>query len=441
MSYLLCLIEVVLIFCIMFALFPYKYTRDIKYRYIIGTMVLLEAVVVHSISGISLIERDFIYCITVIVMMQILLEGKWYTKLFFAMLSIFLFLACDIVVMNIFMLVTGKGISEILASSSYVWFAISAKIANIGAIGVAIYFFRPIKLEIERKYWVIVNFLVFFFLCILQSYMLINEKLNQIGINGYRVVLFWVVYFAVCTGIIYLFGELCIFYQKEQEKILVEMKASALEDEIAIQLDHEETVQCLRHDIKNHIQNIMYLVKDNSVEELESYINNMNLQLEKIDTTRYTKNTVIDIILNRKLKECNNQGISITIKTDTIGKLPLTEMDMSSILTNLLDNAIEANERLESNRFIDVEMYHFKGYYVLKVKNSYDGLLIKHKGTILTRKEEKLSHGYCIHIVKKLVKRYHGEIEIQEDGRVFMVAVILPCFEKRKRNMPIKQFF
>lgn len=410
----------------MFSIFPCKYTKSTKNKSITVVMIVVQTCIFRYFSGLSLVERDSIYILSVLLVMHLLLEGKWFIKLFFTLLCMFVYLVSDIVMMNVFTGITGFDITTILQSNYYIVLAVTAKIANIILISMLIRFFSTIKLEIEGKYWAIMNFLIAFFFVFLQCFMLINDMLYKIGIRGGEIVAFWSTYLLVCTCVIYLFGELCNFYQKEQEKLFAEMKAVALEEEIAIQLDFEETVQCLRHDMKNHMQNIMYLVKEKRTTELVNYIEDIHLEIERIDPKKYTNNPIVDIILNRKMKECYHKGIEMVVKTDALGKLPMTEMDMSSILTNLLDNAIEANEHIQQNKHIDVQMYHFKGYYVIKIKNSYDGLLVKHNGTMLTRKKDKLSHGYGIHIIKKLVRRYEGEVEFHQDKKTFMVAVMLP---------------
>lgn len=426
MSFILCLMEASLMFWMMFSIFPCKYRKTTRYKSIIAVMIVVQTCIFSYFSSLSLIERDSIYILSVLIVMQLLFEGKWFIKLYFILLCMYVYLVTDIVLMNAFTGITGCDIPTILNSNYYIVFAVTAKITNIMLVYMLIRFFSSIKLEIEGKYWTIMNFLTGFFLVFLQCFMLINDMLNKIGIREGQILAFWSTYLLVCTCVIYLFGELCKFYQKEQEKLFAEMKAVALEEEIAIQLDFEETVQYLRHDMKNHMQNIMYLVKEKRTTELVNYIEDIDLEIERIDPKKYTNNPIVDIILNRKMKECYHKGIEMVVKTDVLGKLPMTEMDMSSILTNLLDNAIEANEHIQKNKQIDVQMYHFKGYYVIKIKNSYDGLLVQHNGTMLTRKNDKLSHGYGIHIIKKLVQRYDGEVEFYQDKKTFMVAVMLP---------------
>ena len=99
--------------------------------------------------------------------------------------------------------------------------------------------------------------------------------------------------------------------------------------------------------------------------------------------------------------------------------------DMVVILGNLLDNAIEACERAEFPKYINLFMNYEKGCLILNVRNSFDKVINKEYGEFVTRKKDKSLHGLGLKNVKNTVGKYNGMIEFASDEKEFSVNIIL----------------
>lgn len=97
--------------------------------------------------------------------------------------------------------------------------------------------------------------------------------------------------------------------------------------------------------------------------------------------------------------------------------MTLNEKDICNIIGNLLDNAVEAaGDVEEEDKMVNVKIKMEGTNLLVVVKNHYSGQRKKKGSTYLTTKEEGKGHGLGLKIVEQVVKKYHGEMTIEDDG-------------------------
>ena len=107
----------------------------------------------------------------------------------------------------------------------------------------------------------------------------------------------------------------------------------------------------------------------------------------------------------------------------------MKEEDIVTLLVNLLDNAMEACEKLDTGRIIRLKMILEDGELTLSVKNPFAGAL-KRKGNIfLTTKEESAGHGIGLLNVNEVVHRYGGTCVVKEEDGWFCFSAVIPAAE------------
>ena len=104
-------------------------------------------------------------------------------------------------------------------------------------------------------------------------------------------------------------------------------------------------------------------------------------------------------------------------------------MDLCSILSNLLDNAIEACCKLEYSRYINLEMLIFKNQFNIKIINSSNGDYKMENGKFKTTKRGDL-HGIGIGHIKSIVENYGGIYDIKPESEVFTTHISIPLAQK-----------
>lgn len=183
-------------------------------------------------------------------------------------------------------------------------------------------------------------------------------------------------------------------------------------------------IRSYRHDYRNHINNMKIQFSEKNYEKIESYLNQLAGELDEIDTVIKTGNVMADAILNSKLSVAEKMNIKLNVKAGIPDNLPLTDVELCSILGNMLDNAIEANQQLvEEKRFIRVYIGKLKGQFYLSIQNASGQ--IKRKGTkyFSTKKGE---HGYGLIRIDRIVKKYGGYVNRQNEDGIFATEIMIP---------------
>ena len=178
-----------------------------------------------------------------------------------------------------------------------------------------------------------------------------------------------------------------------------------------------------RHDYRNHIQNMKNrLDSDNG--ELEQYLDDLADDLTQADTSIKTGNVMADAVLNSKLSVAEQKGIRLNVKAHIPSGVTITDVELCSILGNLLDNAMEACEKLPYDaRFIRVYIDKFKGQFYLSVQNSSPAVQ-RDKGIFHTTKSG--THGFGLFRIDRIAKKYGGYVNRQYEDGVFATELLLP---------------
>lgn len=182
-----------------------------------------------------------------------------------------------------------------------------------------------------------------------------------------------------------------------------------------------------RHDYHNHIQTMKAHLAMGNLEELSDYLDHLDTDLTTVDTVIKTGNVMIDAILNSKISLAKARGIFIDAKAIVPKNISMSEVDLSLIIGNLLDNAMEACMKIEEpeKRFIRVYIDILKGQLYIYVMNSIDEELKRSGKTYISTKNSRY-HGFGLMRMDKVVEKYHGYLERQDEEGVFATEVMLP---------------
>lgn len=194
--------------------------------------------------------------------------------------------------------------------------------------------------------------------------------------------------------------------------------------------DKYKEISKIRHDTKNQLQTIKYLIAGGEKSKADSMVAELDNYLDSTKTVQYCDNAVINAVLTLKLNEkCSNINTKILVK-DT-ESIPLSEYEECSLFSNLFDNAIESCEKIEdeSKRFIEIKSAEKSGFFILKVSNTYLKMPEKKKnGKYETSKKEK-GHGYGMTIIDEIVKKYNGIYDTYEKNDMFISQISIPTIK------------
>lgn len=260
--------------------------------------------------------------------------------------------------------------------------------------------------------------IMFVFIIFAQNKMLDHKKF----------VLFFVIYMLMTVANIFLINVIINIIVKNSklkyEGLIVEEKIGSQYKYYNTLKENQEKVRKLSHDINNHIM----CMESMNGEEREKYKKKI---YEELDYNRNRINSgsmILDIILSEKYKECKKYGINFKYDIEFNVLKDMESVDICSIFSNILDNAVEACQKVEpGNRFITIKGKIAKNYFVIKAENSKVGEIKKdEKGNLETSKEDKTRHGLGTKIVEESVEKYGGNIEYYDEEDKFRVVILIP---------------
>lgn len=230
-----------------------------------------------------------------------------------------------------------------------------------------------------------------------------------------------------------LWQRLKLLQEERQQHFVREQQAEAIQKRLREAETFYENIRRVRHEMRNHMANIRGLAASRSYEEMERYMERLDETMKAVGGPYLTGSAVIDVILNDRHRRATGSGISFRAEfswkeTDTI---PV--FDAGIILSNLLDNALEACERLEGReRYVRLSLLRKEQFLLILVENSFDGQVVREKGSGRLKSSRPAvsaggtgEHGIGLENVRRIAERYLGGMEIRTEEKVFLVTVML----------------
>ena len=233
---------------------------------------------------------------------------------------------------------------------------------------------------------------------------------------------------ACCTLVVVTLMQIVVLSQNAHIKKLNDM----YKEHMALQkqyyehmlLQYEE-LRKFRHDVKNHMLalNSMCTSEDNS--QIKKYLSQLTNEVSSKKPVEYTGNRELDAVIAPFVLEAESKNIKVQFKGRVSVDVAIDMFDMCTIISNLLNNAIEACEKIqEDKRIIEFEIAGYNSQIFISVRNSYDmESIINQKQKFITTKEDKLNHGIGLENVRKTVKKYDGDMRISQENEKFIVSI------------------
>ena len=201
-------------------------------------------------------------------------------------------------------------------------------------------------------------------------------------------------------------------YYENQVKVLEQQANIQYEYYLAQAKKYDKTVQIL-HDVKKHIKAIEDLYTSDQESMAGEYANKIGDLLKPLIPVRYTENPILNILLTDKETIMKDKGISMEIKIDNVSLDFVEPIDVTTIFGNLLDNAIEAAEKAEGEKYVYIKIGSRRQMIIISIENSCDD--VKWKNDIPISKKGK-GRGIGLLNVRSSIDKYDGSLKLKQEN-------------------------
>ena len=216
------------------------------------------------------------------------------------------------------------------------------------------------------------------------------------------------------------------FFSKQIDKRIAAYQRELIETHYREVENMYRQIRGWRHDYRNHIQMMKVLAANGDMDALKVYLDELDTDLNTVDTVVKTGNPMADAILNSKISLARSRNIPTQVDAHIPVKLKMSELDLCCIIGNLFDNAMEASMALsEEKRMIRVYM-DMKGtqLYISFTNFTAAKKLNKVGKGFKTSKGE--GHGFGLVRIDDIVSRYDGYLSRNSEDGAFTTEILIP---------------
>ena len=223
-----------------------------------------------------------------------------------------------------------------------------------------------------------------------------------------------------------------MLYRQIVQKAELEADNEILEKQILIQKEHYTALQENQKQLKEIKQDLLEKMNVSHPEvftdeqSTRAYINELISKSDKLNDLEFCQNKIVDAILYNKFLIAKSSDIQTRSEVILPEQLEIDALDLMRLLTNLLDNAIEACGKLEENkRFLSISGQVRAGFVIFKIENSKPANQVIDFDHPQTTKADKSQHGLGISIIKDVINHYHGNYSIDNETDKVTINITL----------------
>lgn len=193
-----------------------------------------------------------------------------------------------------------------------------------------------------------------------------------------------------------------------------------------IEMNEKNTeLRKFRHDTKNLLLALGTLIKEGKYDQASEYIDKMQETIGAGKIKMFeTGNFIADALLESKAKTASSAGIAMSVD----GNIPsgkIEDVDLVILISNLLDNAIEAAAKVTGEKEIGIKSILKENIWILNVKNPCDMEVIIKDNRIETTRDDKESHGFGLANIESITRKYEGKLELSCENKEFIARAVL----------------
>ena len=233
------------------------------------------------------------------------------------------------------------------------------------------------------------------------------------------------------VAVIILFYIFTKYSQLQEQKMLLEISQTKYDErknwhdkQESIEKGYKEKI----HDIKYYLKQIGIYLQEGKDDKIQEVLDSLQIGIHKEEEKIICANHFLNILLGDFKRGAEKEKVPTEMFVEGGFKVEFVqEIDITSLLGNLLDNALEAAKKCKKGKiWVYLYMQNDGEFVVFRIKNTYNGAIIQNGEQFMTTKEEKSFHGIGLRNVNRIVETYSGDIYRNFDGKIFETMIVLP---------------
>lgn len=228
-----------------------------------------------------------------------------------------------------------------------------------------------------------------------------------------------------------------LFLQKYQDEITNNYDDRILHKQIdnimeiyELKEKNENELRVLRHDMKHILVSISTLINNNQLDEAKQIINSYNIAVENTKQKKFCTNLIINAVLEYYNQQCINNKINFKTKiNDFEGLLNIPINEIIVVISNCLDNAINASIKIPRNRYINFIFINNNDRLIMQIKNKFDGNITLDLNNMPTNEHEK--HGFGTKSIELFAKRHNITLDYNITKTTFEITFLFNTISKK----------
>ncbi len=416
--------EITLAFALLNAMFEPKYASKWPLRL---SYILLLAAVFSSSARLTVISvKTAVEILLVFLVSLLVFRGRLSIKVFYNLIfSTVLFLsdllsacALSFLPQELFLFPTGDILHRLLE-------IVLPKMILFLFVMLLMVFISRQKKNISLRYWVMLTSVPLTTIVTLTVFQYYSAKLpGEAYMQEYI--------FVAIIGLVFINIMVFTLFARLQSQLEMRGQYELLEQQMALQKESirrmEEAythMRELRHDLNNHLLCMNTLIEQGEYEALKQYLKAMTATVEERSYVAISGNSAVDAILNEKLIAAQKQQINTSFDVCDLHSTKVQPMDLCIALSNALDNAIEACEKIPdpTGRYLRLRIQQEENFLVLSVANPVVAPPRKFGSLYRTEKADRERHGFGLRSIRTTLKKYHGELITRCEDQVFTIVI------------------
>lgn len=348
-------------------------------------------------------------------------EGKFAEKCFFSIIFDALWMLTETMVGNLLMIYC-----EVIAESRTIGSCVSKILFFVVVIALKKVFMKEEVQELSGRYGIGLVFIPAGSIYIMNAVFVLAEKTQKEYAEVYSLV----------SVVILLLVNILIgyIYIKLADDQQIRRKNTVYEQQLELCERHQEETELamlqmrdIKHNMKNNLISLLAYAEQGECEKMIGFINDVmeegRLRTSKATTTG---NIVIDSLVKYWQRTAEKEVIDFQAELSVPMEMAFKGADISLILGNLLENAVEGAEKSTKRKYIKLSVKYDRKNLLITIENSYGGKLKRVKEELRTTKEDAANHGIGLASVRRAARKYQGTVFIDDTVQeCFLVRVVL----------------